>query len=122
MFLIRREESVRKELDKLKKKDLATYEIINKKIDELRLKPFPTRKEHVLSVNRNEMLCELSYKIIRIYYIITREEIIIEKISYEGRINIFDLKKDHKSGNKQNNPNQRKYINKEVKKFRKRKD
>ena len=68
------------------------------------------------------MFCEFSFKTIRIYYIITNKEIIIEKIKYLGTVDIIDLKNNHKSGNKQNNPNQQKYLNKEKKKFKKGKD
>lgn len=120
MFIIKREENVKKELNKIKKKNIKTFEIINKKIEELEKKPFPNKSKHILSTNRNQMLCELCFKTIRIYYILTKEEIIIEKIEYEGTIDVFDLEKRHKSGNKQNNPRQRKYINKTKKKFNKR--
>lgn len=115
MFKVKREGKFQKEFEKLKKKDFFIHDKINKKLNELKLKPFPSNKNHILSVCGSEMLCEIAYNTIRVYYVITREEIVIEKIVYEGFVNVYDLKKNHKSGNSRNYPNQRKFINKEKK-------
>jgi hypothetical protein len=72
----------------------------------------------VIDVSGNVRLCEGSVDKLRFYYTIENEFVVIEEIiddelidvEYEGIVNITKATKNHKSGNKQNNPNQRRDI------------
>ena len=81
-----------------------------KEINKLAITPIPKRKEHVLDIKNHKMLCELAVDKIRFYYQIEQEKITIDKVEYLGKVIVEHGKNNHKSGNKQNNPNQQ-FIN-----------
>ena len=94
---------------KIKRLDSSIKKVVKEKINNLENFPFPKDPKHMLSIFKNNFLAEINIDKIRVYYLFTLEKIYIYNIEYRGKVNVFDLKKDHKSGNK-NYPNQRKYI------------
>jgi len=64
------------------------------------------------------MLCEFGVDKLRFYYEVSQGIIWINSVGYFGEVKIIKGAKNHKSGNKQNNPNQRRDILKLIKNFK----
>ena len=84
--------------------------IAYKEIYALQKNPVPISKKHIIDVNKNKILCELSVDKLRFYYIITEGRILINDVEFFEKIEIEKAFSNHKSDNKQNNPNQRRDI------------
>jgi mRNA-degrading endonuclease RelE of RelBE toxin-antitoxin system len=80
--------------------------------------PIPENKKHILATKGNALLCELSVDKIRFYYEVKQGIIFIEDFKYVGVVEVLEGKRNHKSGNNQNYPNQQKFINSLLKWFK----
>jgi len=109
MYKIKYEDNARKFIKKL---DFSVKTRVIEKIKKLELDPFPRQKKHILETVGSSLLCELSIDKLRIYYTVEDRFIVIEDIEYGGIVTLIEGKNSHKSGNKQNNPNQRRDISK----------
>jgi mRNA-degrading endonuclease RelE of RelBE toxin-antitoxin system len=116
MFKIKYEDKAKKFIKKL---DFSIKQRVIEKIKSLELDPFPRQKKHILETAGSSILCELPIDKLRIYYTVEDRFIVIEEIEYgkiiekeyKGLVKILEGKSNHKSGNKENYPNQRKDIN-----------
>lgn len=94
----------------IKKLDGSMKKRVKKFIDSLEEKPIPKDKSHILEQNGPSMLCEGAVDKLRFYYTIEDKFVVVENIKYRGSVEVISGHSDHKSGNPQNYPNQRKYI------------
>ena len=83
---------------------------IDKFINILEESPIPRQNKHILDRTGSSMLCEYSIDELRFYYTIENQFVVIEDIEYKGIVEVLEGYSNHKSGNKQNNPNQRRDI------------
>lgn len=109
MYKVKYEENAKKFIKKL---DFVIKTRVIEKIKKLELDPFPRQKKHILETVGSSLLCELSIDKLRIYYTVEDRFIVIEEIVYKGIVTLIEGKNNHKSGNKLNNPNQRRDISK----------
>jgi hypothetical protein len=65
------------------------------------------------------MLCEFGIDKVRFYYLLFRNQIIINNVEYLGNIDIFKVSNSHKAGSKNHYGRQQKDINKMKKNFKK---
>jgi len=79
-------------------------------IESLENNPVPRNKKHILDMTGNSFLCEYVIDELRFYYTIENQFVVIEEIEYCGKVEILKGYSNHKSGNSQNFPNQRKDI------------
>lgn len=115
MFKVKLSESVEKFITKL---DGSIKIRVKYYIDSLEENPYPRTGRHVLDTSGNVRLCEGSVDKLRFYYTIENQFVVIEeiiddelvKVEYEGKVEVIKASNNHKSGNKQNNPNQRRDI------------
>ena len=96
----------------IKSIDGSLIKRVKKFISNLETNPIPSDKKHILETHGPSMLCESSVDKLRFYYTIEDKFIVIEDIKYRGSVEIVEGYSNHKSGNKQNFPNQRRDINK----------
>ena len=123
MFKVKLSESVEKFIDNL---DGSIKVRVRSYIDSLEVDPNPRSGKHIIDISGNVRLCEGSVDKLRFYYTIENEFVVIEEIiddeltnvEYEGIVKVTKAAKNHKSGNKQNNPNQRRDIAKLKKEFK----
>jgi len=109
---------VEKKVDKfISKLDSDLYKRTLKKLLDLEENPIPTNKKHILASKGHAMLCELGIDKLRFYYEISHGVIWINEVEYLGEIKVINAYSNHKSGNKQNNPNQQRDINSLKKEF-----
>ena len=106
-FKVKISTSAKKFLSKL---DGKYKKKINNFINFLSETPIPRNNKHILDRMGSSMLCEYGVDELRFYYTIENQFVVIENIEYKGIIELISGHSDHKSGNKQNFPNQRKYI------------
>ena len=115
MYKIRYEKKAEKFIKNL---DFSIKIRIIKGIKSLEIDPFPRDKKHILETVGSSLLCELAVDKLRIYYTVEDRFIVIEEIrsgknidiQYKGIVNVLEGKSSHKSGNKNNFPNQRRDI------------
>jgi len=107
MFKIKYE---KKAIKFIKKLDFSVKVLLDKELKKLEFDPFPRSKKHILETVGSSLLCELVVDKWRIYYTVEDRYIVIEEVEYEGVVKVVKGYSNHKSGNKQNNPNQRKDI------------
>ena len=107
MYKIKYEKKAKKFLKNL---DFSIKSRIDNELEKLKYKPFPRNKKHILDSSQISILCELSVDNLRIYYTIEDGFIVIEEVEYEGIVTLIEGQNSHKSGNKQNYPNQRRDI------------
>ena len=87
-------------------------------IERLEDYPVPKKKKHILELAGNCMLCEQEIDKFRIYYTIENQFVVIEKVEYDGTVNVLKGFSNHKSGHKKY-PNQQRDIKKMKKDFKK---
>ncbi len=109
MYKIKYENKAKKFIKKL---DFFIKNKVISKIKQLEIDPFPHQKKHIIETIGSSLLCELSIDKLRIYYTVEDRFIVIEEIEYKGIITLIEGRNNHKSGNKQNYPNQRRDISK----------
>lgn len=78
----------------------------------------PRKKKHILEMTGNSLLCEYPIDELRFYYTIENQFVVIENIEYGGKVEVLKGYSNHKSGDKKNNPNQRRDIKRLKKDFR----
>ena len=101
----------------LSRRDGVTKKKFDKFIDnKLKINPIPSNKKHIIRRKNNKYLCEFGINKLRFIYIIEFKKVIIFGVEYEGVVNIFDVKTNYKSGNK-NYPNQQRDFKKLKKEF-----
>ena len=96
----------------IKKLDNSYKKKISKMIDDLSSAPVPRKNKHILDRTGASLLCEYPIEELRFYYTIENQFVVIEDIEYSGIVDIIEGHSNHKSGNKKNNPNQRRDISK----------
>jgi len=87
-------------------------------IDFLESDPVPKKKKHILDTTSNCFLCEYPIDKLRFYYTIENQFVVIEDIEYDGKVEVLKGYSNHKSGDSQNYPNQRRDIAKLKKEFK----
>ena len=89
-YLIKIEDKAKKQILKF---DYKTRKRINIEIKKLEKIVFPKNPKHILATRKNSFLCELSFDNVRIYYKFSLKEIVIYKIKYEGKVQVFNIDK-----------------------------
>ena len=117
MFKVEIEDKVKKKIDLIKDKNLSKR--IWKSFKKLEQEPMPKNPKHYLTSSKNKSLCEIAIDQLRFYYVVVRQEVKVFEVVYEGKVNIFELSKSHKSGSFGKWNRQQKYINKILKWFKK---
>jgi mRNA-degrading endonuclease RelE of RelBE toxin-antitoxin system len=102
---------VEKKVDKfISKLDKEQNIRVLKKLVNLEDNPIPKDKKHIIDTKGAALLCEFTVDKLRFYYEISNGIIWINEVQFAGEVKVISGYANHKSGNKQNNPNQRRDI------------
>ena len=99
-------------------KNLELKKRFDRKIEDLKINPFPRKNKHILEIHNRNFLCEFGIGSYRFYYEIITGKIIINKFEYTGKVDINYAHSSHKSGSFGKWNRQQKFINWLKKKFR----